>query len=100
MSDLALKIIGAVFSVDAGSAGIPKAEINQAQVSSVAGGAFMIAGMLSVIFIIVGGLRYTLSQGSADETKRAKNTILYAVVGLVVSIFAFGIVQLFTFKIF
>ena len=53
---------------------------------------FMV-GAISVIVLIIGGLRYILSGGNATSVQGAKNTILYAVVGLVVSISAFAIVQ-------
>jgi hypothetical protein len=41
-------------------------------------------GALAVIMIIVGGFRYITSGGSAEGTKSARNTIIYALVGLVV----------------
>ncbi len=50
-------------------------------------------GIVSVIMIIVGGLRYTLSGGDQAGVTSAKNTILYAVVGLVVAILSFAIVN-------
>jgi len=50
-----------------------------------------IAGSLSVIFIMVGGYRYTLF--SADGKEEAKKTITYAVVGLVVSLMAWVLVD-------
>jgi len=43
-----------------------------------------VAGIAAVIMIIVGGLRYVTSAGNADAAKNAKNTILYAVVGLII----------------
>ena len=43
-----------------------------------------IAGVAAVIMIIIGGLRYVTSAGNADTAKNAKNTILYAVVGLII----------------
>lgn len=52
-----------------------------------------IIGTLSVIMIIYAGIRYVISRGKDDEVKGAKNTILYAVVGLVISMIAFAIVQ-------
>ncbi|MCX6805928.1 MAG: hypothetical protein NTY56_00575 [Patescibacteria group bacterium] len=42
---------------------------------------------------MVGGLKYTLSQGEEKAAAGAKDTILYAVVGLVVSVMAFAIVN-------
>lgn len=52
-----------------------------------------ILGAIAVIMIIVGGIRYTTSNGDAQQTKGAKDTILYAVVGLVVAILAYAIVN-------
>lgn len=50
-------------------------------------------GLLSVIMIIYGGFRFVTSGGSAEVVKSAKNTILYSIVGLVVAIMAFAIVN-------
>lgn len=49
------------------------------------------AGIVAVIVIIVGGIRYVTSNGDASGVKAAKNTVLYAVVGLVVVIMAAAI---------
>ncbi len=53
----------------------------------------IILGIIAVIMIIIGGIRYTISGGDASSVKDAKNTILYAVVGLVIAILAFAIVN-------
>lgn len=53
----------------------------------------IIVGALSVIMIIVGGLKYVVSSGDSAGTQSAKNTILYAIVGLVIVIFAQVIVS-------
>jgi heme/copper-type cytochrome/quinol oxidase subunit 2 len=45
-------------------------------------------GVIAVIMIIVGGFRYVASSGSQDAIGKAKNTILYAVIGLVIVAFA------------
>ena len=52
-----------------------------------------VVGILSVIMIIVGGLRYVTSAGNASAVTGAKNTIIYAVIGLVVAFLAFAIVN-------
>lgn len=52
-----------------------------------------IIGAISVIMIIVGGIRYTTSNGDANRVTAAKNTIMYAIVGLVVAIVAYAIVD-------
>lgn len=53
----------------------------------------LLVGAVSVIMIIVGGLRYVISQGDSKAVTDAKNTIMYAVIGVVVAIVAFAIVQ-------
>ena len=52
-----------------------------------------IIGIIAVIMIIVGGIRYTLSNGNASSVKEAKDTILYAVIGLIVASMAYAIVN-------
>lgn len=52
-----------------------------------------IIGAIAVIMIIIGGIMYTISSGDPGKTKKAKDTILYSVIGLVVAIMAYGIVE-------
>ena len=47
-------------------------------------------GAISVIMLIIGGLRYVVSGGDSTAVQNAKNTILYAIVGIVVAILAFA----------
>jgi hypothetical protein len=53
-------------------------------------------GSLSVIMIIYGGIRYVISRGDSSAVAAAKNTIIYAVAGIVVAIAAFAIVAFVT----
>ena len=48
----------------------------------------IIVGVACVIAIIIGGLRYILSGGDSQQAASAKNAILYAIVGLVITIAA------------
>jgi hypothetical protein len=50
-------------------------------------------GAISVIVLIIGGLRYVVSGGNATQVQGAKNTILYAIVGIVVAVAAFALVN-------
>lgn len=52
-----------------------------------------VLGAVAVIMIIIGGFRYVLSGGDSGSVTAAKNTILYAVIGLVVAILAYAIVN-------
>jgi hypothetical protein len=56
---------------------------------------FVIGGV-SVIMIIIGGLRYVIANGDPKAAEAGRNTILYAVIGLVISIAAYAIVRFVT----
>ncbi len=58
-----------------------------------------VIGIIAVIMIVIGGFRYTTSAGDAGQTKSARDTIIYAVVGLVIAIMAYGIVNFVLTKI-
>lgn len=50
-------------------------------------------GALSVIMLIVGGIRYTVSGGNATAVTAAKNTVLYAIVGLIIALLAYAAIN-------
>lgn len=52
-----------------------------------------IVGAISVIMLVVGGLRYTISGGNSTAVTAAKNTVLYAIIGLIVAVLAYAIIN-------
>ena len=62
-------------------------------VKNVVNGILYFVGILSVVMLIWGGILYTTSAGDSNKVTTAKNTIMYAVIGLVVAIFAYAIVN-------
>lgn len=52
-----------------------------------------ISGLIAVIFIIIGGVQYMSSSGDPAKVKKAKDTILYALIGLAICALAFAIVN-------
>lgn len=52
-----------------------------------------IVGIIAVIMVIVGGLKYITSSGESSNVSSAKNTILYAIIGLIVVVLAQVIVR-------
>ena len=52
-----------------------------------------LAGIAAIIIIIIGGFKYVLSQGNDSAVASAKNTILYAVIGLIITILAYAFVH-------
>lgn len=51
-----------------------------------------VIGVAAVIMIIVGGIRYITSSGDTNNINGAKNTILYAIIGLVIAALAEAII--------
>lgn len=51
-------------------------------------------GLAAVIVIVIGGIFYTKSMGDPGKTRQARNTIIYGVIGLVISLLAYAIVAL------
>lgn len=52
----------------------------------------LLTGGIAVLFLILGGLQYITSSGNKDKAEKAKQTILYAVIGLIVIALSFVIV--------
>jgi hypothetical protein len=52
-----------------------------------------VIGAISVIMLIIGGIRYTTSNGDSGAVTNAKNTILYAVIGIIVALLAYALVN-------
>ncbi|MBR2839980.1 hypothetical protein IKE82_01460 [Candidatus Saccharibacteria bacterium] len=52
-----------------------------------------IVGIVAVIMLIIGGIRYVISGGDSKKVTDAKNTVLYAIIGLVICFFSYAIVN-------
>ena len=52
-----------------------------------------VCGLVAVVYIIIGGINYMTSTGDPSKTKKAKDTILYALIGLIICALAFAIVN-------
>lgn len=59
-----------------------------------------VLGLLAVVVIIYGGFMYTTSAGDASKIKKAKDTIMYGVIGLVIALLAYAIVNFVVSSIF
>ena len=52
-----------------------------------------IVGIVAVIMLIIGGIKYVVSGGDSKKVTDAKNTVLYAIIGLIIAFLAFTIVN-------
>lgn len=58
-----------------------------------------VLGIIAVIMIVIGGFRYVMSSGDQTGVTNGKNTILYAVIGLIVAILSYAIVNFVIFQL-
>lgn len=54
---------------------------------------FGFVGLVALIYIIIGGYSYLVSSGNEEQAEKGKKTILYAIIGLVVVVSAWAIVN-------
>ena len=76
-----------------GCSGIDHSNDLQNSVISILNGVIGILGLIAVIVIIIGGVNYMTSSGDSSKVKKAKDTILYASIGLVICALAAAIVN-------
>ena len=62
-------------------------------VQGIVNGVIGAAGLVAVIFIVIGGINYMTSAGYTDKIEKAKKTILYATIGLIICALSFAIVN-------
>ncbi len=76
---------------------LPNKDITEASLSTTIANVLTVVfgtlGAISVLIIVIAGFQYILSSGDPAKTAKAKNTILYAVIGLVVAVSAGAIVN-------
>lgn len=73
--------------------GIPDQDLTAGSVTTFLNGVYFIAGFLAVLMIIIGSINFVISSGDSSKTTKARNTILYSVIGLVIVALAFAITQ-------
>jgi len=66
---------------------------NGAEIQTILQIVFGIVGALAFLMIVISGLRYVLSAGNPDRTSRAKDGIIYALIGMLIAITAEALVS-------
>lgn len=59
-----------------------------------------VIGFVAVVMIIMGGISFATSQGDSSKVAKARNTILYGVIGLIVALLAYAIVNFVLTNVF
>ncbi len=71
---------------------VPKGEFGDSELGTILKIVFGIMGAVAVVVLLLASLKYVISRGDPGEVAKAKNAIIYAAIGLVVTAFAFSIV--------
>jgi TRAP-type C4-dicarboxylate transport system permease small subunit len=74
------------------STGLPTVSANSDALQLVLQIVFGIAAAVAVLYIVIGGFRYVISNGDPSGAAKARNTVIYAVVGLAVAVSAEALV--------
>ncbi|MDP3685910.1 MAG: pilin [bacterium] len=88
----------AQFAIPPKPKGLPEGELPSliAQIVKIS---LLLVGVVALGFVVYGGFRYITSRGDEREVEEAKNTITYAVVGIIVIGLAYAIID-FVFRAF
>lgn len=68
--------------------GLPSTAATNTQLNQLLSVVFGILGVVAVIFLVIGGIQFMTSGGNSEQTNKAKNTILYALIGLAIAVSA------------
>lgn len=79
--------------VDANEVGIPKIAANDAIFNNIVGLIYVVIGAIALFYIVRGALLFVTSGSDPSSVKDARETIIYAVVGLVGATMVFGLIQ-------
>lgn len=71
---------------------LPQTQATSGLIETVLNIVFVILGAIAVMMVVIGGIKYASSQGDPQAISKAKGTIIYAIVGLLVAIFARAII--------
>lgn len=72
---------------------LPHVSTDSSEIQLILNLVFVLLGVICLLVVTLAGFRYIVSRGEPQEIARAKNTIIYALVGLAIAILAFSIVN-------
>lgn len=81
------------FRITTEEIGIPDVRADASTINGVLAQVFILVGALAFLFLVIGAFRYVISNGDASQIKQAKETMLYSIIGLVIAVSAYGIIQ-------
>lgn len=79
--------------ISGGNIDVPQNQFSENTMTNILRVVFGIFGAVAVLVIAIGGLKMVMSRGNPQEVAKARETVIYAAVGLAVSVSAFTIVS-------
>jgi len=73
--------------------GLPNCDPTGTELGSVVGTIFLFVGFLATLFLVIAGIQYAASAGDPQKAAQAKNSIIYALIGVILSFSVFAIVN-------
>ena len=91
---LCVFFVPAYAALDPGTApgGLSNTEL-MPMISKISSTILALVGIIAVLFLIIGGFQFITASGNPDQTGRAKSMILYAIIGLIIAILSWAVVQ-------
>jgi len=72
---------------------LPNCNSSGTEISDIVGTIFLFVGFLATLFLVIAGIQYAASAGDPQKTAQAKNAIIYALLGVVLSFSVFAIIN-------
>ena len=93
LATVIVAFVGSTFIGNTSTSTIPQVTDTGSAIAKVLHFVFGLAGAIAVLMVVIGGFQYVLSNGDPQRAAKARNTIIYALVGLAISLSAFLIVS-------
>lgn len=103
MNDILQFIAQVNTNINANDIGIPRVAANDQTLGNFISAVFVVIGAVATLYVLIGAFRYVIAGGGGKkgaDVANAKNTILYAVIGMVISLLGFTIVQFILGRLF
>lgn len=79
--------------IDNNKVELPKNAVGDGTITNIFNVVLAAAGVITVVVIVWAGIQFMIARGDPEKVKTARNNILYSVIGLVIVIFSFVILN-------
>ena len=87
------RILTYLAQISGGDIGLPQGQLTSDDTQMARRIAFGVAGAIALLMITISAFKYVVSQGDSQSVAKAKNALISSIIGLVIVIFAYAIVE-------